>query len=74
MSIHFIKIALYFISAGGPGFSPYVMLEIHYNNPLRREGIIDSSGLKFKISKEINIFQRAAKIFTMKLLTSCPYT
>ncbi|GBL79541.1 Dopamine beta-hydroxylase [Araneus ventricosus] len=31
---------------GGPEFSRYVMLEVHYNNPTLREGVIDSSGIK----------------------------
>jgi len=32
---------------GGPGFFPYVRLEIHYNNPKKREGLIDASGIRF---------------------------
>ncbi|CAL1263625.1 unnamed protein product [Larinioides sclopetarius] len=31
---------------GGPEFSRYVMLEVHYNNPELKEGVIDSSGIK----------------------------
>ncbi|XP_035207387.1 dopamine beta-hydroxylase-like [Stegodyphus dumicola] len=30
---------------GGPGFSRYVMLEVHYNNPELKEGLVDSSGV-----------------------------
>ncbi|KAG8195957.1 hypothetical protein JTE90_028931 [Oedothorax gibbosus] len=30
---------------GGPSFSRYVMLEVHYNNPELRAGVIDSSGI-----------------------------
>ncbi|KAK7083788.1 hypothetical protein SK128_003689, partial [Halocaridina rubra] len=30
---------------GGPDFNPYVMLEVHYNNPDHHKGRIDSSGL-----------------------------
>ncbi|XP_042895000.1 dopamine beta-hydroxylase [Parasteatoda tepidariorum] len=30
---------------GGPDFSRYVMLEVHYNNPELKEGMIDSSGV-----------------------------
>jgi dopamine beta-monooxygenase len=26
------------LPVGGPDFNPYVMLEIHYNNPERRTG------------------------------------
>nr|CAG4647751.1 EOG090X0318 [Moina brachiata] len=31
---------------GGPDFSPYVMLEVHYNNPTLRGDWIDSSGIR----------------------------
>ncbi|UYV66179.1 DBH, partial [Cordylochernes scorpioides] len=31
---------------GGPDFSRYVMLEVHYNNPDHRAGLVDSSGLR----------------------------
>ncbi|KAG7172985.1 Dopamine beta-hydroxylase-like [Homarus americanus] len=30
---------------GGPDFNPYVMLEVHYNNPSLLSGRVDSSGL-----------------------------
>ncbi|GIX69823.1 dopamine beta-hydroxylase [Caerostris darwini] len=30
---------------GGPSFSRYVMLEVHYNNPELKAGVIDSSGI-----------------------------
>ncbi|GMR41287.1 hypothetical protein PMAYCL1PPCAC_11482, partial [Pristionchus mayeri] len=29
---------------GGPGYNPYVMIEMHYDNPAKMEGVIDSSG------------------------------
>nr|WDE40212.1 dopamine beta hydroxylase-like protein [Schizocardium californicum] len=35
------------VPLGGPGFSRYVVLEVHYNNPDLREGSIDASGIKF---------------------------
>ncbi|XP_052224126.1 dopamine beta-hydroxylase-like [Dreissena polymorpha] len=35
---------------GGPGFSPYVMLEVHYNNPTAIKGKIDSSGIRFFVT------------------------
>nr|CAH0102169.1 unnamed protein product [Daphnia galeata] len=31
---------------GGPDFNPYVMLEVHYNNPPMRGDWVDSSGLR----------------------------
>ncbi|XP_030765927.1 tyramine beta-hydroxylase [Sitophilus oryzae] len=35
---------------GGVDFNPYVMLEIHYNNPELRSGFVDSSGITFHVS------------------------
>ena len=32
------------LAIGGPGFSEFVMLEVHYNNPGLRHGVVDSSG------------------------------
>ncbi|CAL4068303.1 unnamed protein product, partial [Meganyctiphanes norvegica] len=32
---------------GGPDFNPYVMLEVHYNNPNLHKGRVDSSGVRF---------------------------
>lgn len=33
---------------GGAGYSTYMVLEVHYNNPMRLAGLIDSSGLRFE--------------------------
>uniref|UniRef100_A0A8D8RMC2 Tyramine beta-hydroxylase n=1 Tax=Cacopsylla melanoneura TaxID=428564 RepID=A0A8D8RMC2_9HEMI len=38
---------------GGPSNNPYVMLEVHYNNPEHRTGLIDNSGLRLLISKSL---------------------
>ncbi|XP_056637105.1 tyramine beta-hydroxylase isoform X2 [Diorhabda sublineata] len=38
---------------GGENFNPYIMLEVHYNNPDLRTGIIDSSGIRFHISSKL---------------------
>ncbi|XP_019640548.1 PREDICTED: dopamine beta-hydroxylase-like [Branchiostoma belcheri] len=35
------------IPLGGPGSSTIAMIEIHYNNPQRRNDIVDSSGVRF---------------------------
>ncbi|KAK3087538.1 hypothetical protein FSP39_007304 [Pinctada imbricata] len=35
---------------GGPDYSPYVLLEIHYNNPQLKQGVRDSSGIRFYVS------------------------
>lgn len=41
------------VPMGGDNFSPYVMLEIHYNNPQLREGLVDSSGLRFHVTRQL---------------------
>ncbi|KAF7263997.1 hypothetical protein GWI33_000785 [Rhynchophorus ferrugineus] len=38
---------------GGEGFNPYVMLEIHYNNPELKSGFVDSSGIRFHVSDKL---------------------
>ncbi|KAK2157256.1 hypothetical protein LSH36_194g01002 [Paralvinella palmiformis] len=38
---------------GGSDYSRYVMLEIHYNNPDHKQGVIDSSGIKFYVTKNL---------------------
>ncbi|KAH3798083.1 hypothetical protein DPMN_151673 [Dreissena polymorpha] len=38
---------------GGPGFSPYVMLEVHYNNPMAIKGKLDSSGIRFIVTSTL---------------------
>ncbi|XP_074032837.1 tyramine beta hydroxylase isoform X2 [Leptinotarsa decemlineata] len=38
---------------GGDNFNPHIMLEVHYNNPERRGDLIDSSGIRFHVSKEL---------------------
>lgn len=43
-------------SIGGPGYSPYVVLEVHYNNVDRSRGLVDSSGLRFHYSAELRPF------------------
>ncbi|XP_050394406.1 dopamine beta-hydroxylase [Patella vulgata] len=34
---------------GGEGFSPFILLEVHYHNPHLRTGHVDSSGIRFYI-------------------------
>lgn len=41
---------------GGSNFSPYVMLEIHYNNPHQVSNAIDSSGIRLFISPNLRPF------------------
>ncbi|GLV45599.1 Tyramine beta hydroxylase [Carabus blaptoides fortunei] len=38
---------------GGPDFNPYVMLEVHYNNPQERSDWVDSSGVQFHITSHL---------------------
>ncbi|XP_050428659.1 dopamine beta-hydroxylase [Adelges cooleyi] len=38
---------------GGPDFNGFVMLEVHYNNPGLRKGIVDSSGVRLYITPNV---------------------
>ncbi|CAD5118872.1 DgyrCDS7544 [Dimorphilus gyrociliatus] len=38
---------------GGKDSNPYVMLEVHYNNPDLISGIVDSSGIEFHVTKTL---------------------
>ncbi|XP_054721644.1 dopamine beta-hydroxylase-like [Uloborus diversus] len=38
---------------GGSDFSRYVMLEVHYNNPEIRQGVVDSSGVKLTYTQTL---------------------
>lgn len=38
---------------GGADFNPYVMLEVHYNNPEHKSGFVDSSGIRFYVSPRL---------------------
>lgn len=41
------------LSVGGQNFNPYVMLEVHYNNPELQDGSVDSSGISFVLTKSL---------------------
>ncbi|CAK5082527.1 unnamed protein product [Meloidogyne enterolobii] len=41
---------------GGPGFIPFLMVEIHYNNPALLTGYTDSSGLRITFTKHLRPF------------------
>jgi dopamine beta-monooxygenase len=41
---------------GGPKFIPFLMVEIHYNNPLLFSGYNDSSGLRITFTKDLRPF------------------
>lgn len=41
------------LSIGGPDFNPYVMLEVHYNNPELHQGVIDSSGIRLVLTETL---------------------
>uniref|UniRef100_A0A0K2T4R5 Tyramine betahydroxylaselike [Nasonia vitripennis] n=1 Tax=Lepeophtheirus salmonis TaxID=72036 RepID=A0A0K2T4R5_LEPSM len=41
------------IAFGGPQTSPYMMMEVHFNNPSRRSGIHDESGMTLIITPEL---------------------
>lgn len=38
---------------GGKDFSPYVRIEMHYNNPKETAGRVDSSGIKFFYTRKL---------------------
>nr|CAH7713215.1 unnamed protein product [Callosobruchus chinensis] len=38
---------------GGENFNPYIMLEVHYNNPELRSDVVDSSGIRFHVSSKL---------------------
>ncbi|KAF0308702.1 Dopamine beta-hydroxylase [Amphibalanus amphitrite] len=38
---------------GGPDFNPYVMLEVHYNNPNLKKGHRDSSGVRLTYTERL---------------------
>ncbi|PVD22126.1 hypothetical protein C0Q70_17930 [Pomacea canaliculata] len=41
------------IPVGGEHFSPFVLLEIHYNNPSRIPDLVDSSGMRFYVTSKL---------------------
>ncbi|XP_069676915.1 tyramine beta-hydroxylase [Periplaneta americana] len=41
---------------GGLDFNPYVMLEVHYNNPERRADWVDSSGVRLYLTPTLRLF------------------
>uniref|UniRef100_A0A8C4R5W3 Dopamine beta-hydroxylase n=1 Tax=Eptatretus burgeri TaxID=7764 RepID=A0A8C4R5W3_EPTBU len=38
---------------GGPGFSPFLRIEIHYNNPLLLDNVSDSSGIRLHVTPQL---------------------
>lgn len=44
---------------GGKNFVPYLMIEIHYNNPEKRVNLIDNSGIQFKYTKKLRKYDAA---------------
>ncbi|XP_017029293.1 tyramine beta-hydroxylase [Drosophila kikkawai] len=44
---------------GGPGFNPYVRLEVHFNNPEMKAGLVDNSGFRIKMSKVLRQYDAA---------------
>lgn len=43
-------------SIGGQGYSPYVVLEVHYNNVNSVGGLVDNSGLRFHYTNKLRPF------------------
>ncbi|XP_004530932.1 tyramine beta-hydroxylase [Ceratitis capitata] len=44
------------LPVGGKDYNPYVRLEVHFNNPELKEGRIDSSGMRIKLSPKLRQF------------------
>ncbi|RUS80448.1 hypothetical protein EGW08_011817 [Elysia chlorotica] len=45
------------VPVGGGGVSRYVLLEIHYNNPHKKPGIVDTSGIRFYVTSHLRQFE-----------------
>lgn len=43
-------------SIGGLNYSPFVVLEVHYNNLERRDNLVDSSGLRYHYTNRLRPF------------------
>ncbi|XP_013420099.1 dopamine beta-hydroxylase-like [Lingula anatina] len=43
-------------SVGGPSYSNFVLLEVHYNNPDRLKGKVDSSGIRFHYTPKLRSY------------------
>ncbi|GMR33568.1 hypothetical protein PMAYCL1PPCAC_03764, partial [Pristionchus mayeri] len=41
------------IPMGGAGYNPYVMMELHWDNPAKREGLIDSSSFDMVLTPNL---------------------
>ncbi|KAF5286084.1 hypothetical protein FQA39_LY16430 [Lamprigera yunnana] len=41
---------------GGNDYNPYIMLEVHYNNPSLKNDWIDSSGIKFYVVSQLRAY------------------
>ncbi|XP_064649636.1 dopamine beta-hydroxylase-like [Lineus longissimus] len=54
------------VPIGGKDFSRYVMVQVHYNNPERKAGIIDSSGIRFYVTPHLRQFDAGALEFGLE--------
>nr|AZK16218.1 tyramine beta-hydroxylase [Lymnaea stagnalis] len=41
------------VPVGGQGFSRFALLEVHYNNPQKKSGRMDSSGIRFHVTSQL---------------------
>ncbi|XP_076454775.1 dopamine beta-hydroxylase-like [Babylonia areolata] len=41
------------VPIGGEDFSRFVLLEVHYNNPQHLTGLVDSSGMRFHVTRKL---------------------
>ncbi|XP_062538904.1 tyramine beta-hydroxylase [Armigeres subalbatus] len=44
---------------GGEGFNPYIRLEVHFNNPDMKKGIVDSSGMRINVVSKLRKYDAA---------------
>ena len=50
---HLIHLQEAGLPIGGPDFNPFVMLEVHYNNPAVRDDWVDSSGIRLRYTQHL---------------------
>ncbi|CAH1272288.1 DBH [Branchiostoma lanceolatum] len=58
------------IPLGGPGASTFAMIEIHYNNPQRRNDIVDSSGVRFHYTPTLRRYDAGIMELGLRYLPS----
>lgn len=47
------------LPVGGKQFNPHIRLEVHFNNPKLKSGVIDSSGMRIKVISKLRRYDAA---------------